>query len=187
MRLAIPLAVALLGLPAIAQQVTDDEKKEGFRALFDGKTFEGWKTSEKTPSSWKIEEGLLVLTGGRSHLFTAQDYEDFVVRFEWRAKMDGYNSGFFVRGKQIQMAQRSVGLLLGSKNTKGVLELHKPTGEWNQWEVSCAGQKLALKVNGKEAWAIEDFAAKAGPIGIEAEGHPLDFRNLRVRPIEKKP
>jgi len=37
--------------------------EEGFRPLFDGKSFDGWKVNENTPKSWKIENGLLVLTG----------------------------------------------------------------------------------------------------------------------------
>jgi len=48
----------------------------------------------------------LILTGGNSHLFTQEEFDNFIVRFEWRPAKKGYNSGFFIRGRsQIQMAQ----------------------------------------------------------------------------------
>jgi hypothetical protein len=157
--------------------------EEGFRPLFDGKSFEGWKVNENTPKSWKIDDGLLDLTGGNSHLFTREEFEDFVVRFQWRAAKKGYNSGFFVRGRQIQLAQGGAGMLFGSTEAKAVPQLHRPPGEWNEWEVSCLGTTLSLKVNGTRAWEISNFQPARRPLGIEAEGHAIEFRNLRIRPI----
>lgn len=176
----------LVGL-ATAQPLTQAEKDQGFVSLFDGQSFDGWKTSKNTPKSWKIENGLLMLLGGNSHLFTSKEYEDFVVRFEWRPARKGYNSGFYLRGgNQIQMAQGGAGMLFNYKNAKAVPKLHKAPGEWNEWEVTCQGSKVGLKVNGTLAWEIDDFKAKKGPLGIEAEGHPIDFRNLRIKEIKGK-
>ncbi len=178
---------ACVGLAA-GQPVSQAEKDEGFVSLFDGKSFDGWKTGPNTPKSWKIDNGLLVLLGGSSHLFTTKEYEDFVVRFEWRPEKKGYNSGFFIRGgNQIQMAQGDAGMLFGyQKTAKAVPKLHKAPGEWNEWEVACQGSKVSLKVNGALAWEIDDFKAKKGPLGIEAEGHHIDFRNLRIKEIKPK-
>jgi hypothetical protein len=159
---------------------------EGFRPLFDGKSFEGWKVDENTAKSWKIDHGLLVLTGGNSHLFTSEEFDDFVVRFEWWPLKKAYDSGFFVRGRQIQMAQGGAGMLFGSKHAKAVPQLHKPPGEWNGWEVSCVGTKLSLTVNGTLAWQIDDFALARRPLGIQAEGHPIEFRNLWVKSLSQR-
>jgi len=168
-----------------AQPVSQAEKDGGFVSLFDAKSFDGWKVNDNTPKSWKIEDGLLVLTGGSSHLFTTKDFEDFIVRFQWRPARKGYNSGFFIRGgNQIQMAQGGAGMLFGNKATKGVPNLHKPPGEWNEWEVTCIGSKVALKVNGTLAWEINDFKAKRGRLGFEAEGHEIAFRNLRIKEVK---
>lgn len=121
----------LFCVPALAQESAEPNKEDGFGSLFDGKSFEGWRVNENTPKSWKIENGLLVLTGGRSHLFTEEPVEDFIIRFEWRPVKKGYNSGFLLRGRQIQMAQRGAGGLFGAEGPKGVPQLHKPPGEWN--------------------------------------------------------
>jgi hypothetical protein len=153
----------------------------GFRPLFDGKSFAGWKVDENTPKSWRIEKGLLVLTGGSSHLFTEESFGDFVVRFQWRALKKGFNSGFLFHGHQIQLADGSAGMLFGRKDAPAAPKLHNPPGQWNEWEVTCAGTKLTLKVNGKLAWKIDNLKPRRTPIGIEAEGHPMEFRNLRIK------
>jgi len=162
--------------PAVAE--------EGFRLLFDGHSLAGWKVTPETPKSWKVENGLLVLTGGSSHLFTEEKFRDFVLRFEWRPHRKGYNSGLFVRGRQIQIADGSAGMLFGSKKAPAVPQLHHPPGQWNAWEVTCTGNRLVLRVNGKTAWEIDDFRPAESPLGIEAEGHPIDFRNLRIKRLD---
>ncbi len=182
----IALAVlTLCSIQASAQEPSREIKEEAFEPLFDGKSFSGWRVNEQTPTSWKIENGLLVLTGGSSHLFTTEPFDDFIVRFEWRPAKKGYNSGFFVRGRQIQMAQGGAGKLFHVESAKAVPELHKPPGEWNEWEVTCVGTTLSLRVNGKPAWEIKDFQPKTGSLGFEAEGHAIDFRNLRIKRVGK--
>jgi hypothetical protein len=193
-RFTVFAALAFFCLPVLAQESAETkpesaakEQEEGFVSLFDGKSFAGWQVNEKTPESWKVENGLLVLTGGRSHLFTKEKFDDFVVRFEWRPVKKGYNSGFFIRGwNQIQMAQGGAGMLFGSKEAKGVPKLHKPPGEWNCWEVTCNGPKLSLKVNGKLAWEIDKFKPVRGPLGVEAEGHAIEFRKMRIKKLSKE-
>lgn len=161
------------------------QAEDGFKPLFDGHSFAGWRVTPQTSESWTIEDGLLKLTGGRSHLFAEEEFGDFVVRFEWRPANKGYNSGFFVRGRQIQMAQSSAGMLFSTDAAPKVPHLHKPPGEWNQWEVTCCGRRLALKVNGQWAWEIEDFQPARGRLGFEAEGHAIDFRNIRIQRLEQ--
>jgi len=172
-------------LAALAQGSAGGPGEAGFRLLFDGKSFDGWRVDQNTPKSWQIAPGVLVLTGGSAHLFTKDSFDDFVVRFEWRPLKQGYNSGFFVRGRQIQIADGQAGMLFGSKDAPAVPNLHKPPGEWNAWEVTCIGRRLSLKVNGTLAWEIGDFKSAPAPLGIEAEGHPIEFRNLRIQAAVK--
>ena len=184
-RCTLVTVFSLLCAAALAQESSKPDKEEGFESLFDGKSFEGWRVNENTPKSWKIENGLLVLTGGRSHLFTKEPFEDFIIRFEWRPVKKGYNSGFLLRGRQIQMAQGGAGALFGPEGPKGVPQMHKPPGEWNEWEVTCIGPDLSLKVNGQPAWEIDNFKLASRPLGIEAEGHCIEFRNMRIKRIPK--
>jgi hypothetical protein len=179
-------ASVLLFLTAtLAAADSGAQKEDGFVPIFDGKSFAGWTTNAGTAKSWKIENGMMVLMGGSNNINTEKKYTDFILRLEWRPHKKGYNSGVFLRGNnQINLAQKAVGQLIGNKGTKAVPELHKEPGQWNEWEVICIGAKVTLQVNGKQAWSIDDFKAKEGTIGLQAEGQPIDFKNLRIKVLK---
>ena len=133
-----------------------DEKKEGFVPMFNGKDFTGWRFGAKTggvrpPSNWRVEDGLIRLSGGGSpHLASQWEYEDFEMRFNWRSGKASYNSGFYVRtgrnvgANQLNLAKGSEGALIGGKatGTKKVPELQKPPTEYSPvtgMMISCGG------------------------------------------------
>lgn len=71
---------------------------KGWISLYDGKSFDGWKFSEK-PGSFKIENGSIVVAGPRSHLYYDGNVMDHNFKnFEVKAQvmtMKGSNSGFY--------------------------------------------------------------------------------------------
>lgn len=103
-----------------------------------------------------------------------------------------YNGGFFVRsGKnvganQLNLAKGSEGAFLGGKveGAKPVGNLQKPPEEWNEWRVLVQGDMIRFTCNGELAWAATGLKPARGYIGLQAEGAPLEFRNLRIREIE---
>ena len=64
-------AVLLLTRAASAQT------EEGFTSLFDGKTFDGWKTAVEHTNTWQVVDGALVAHGERCHLFYVGDPKPF--------------------------------------------------------------------------------------------------------------
>jgi hypothetical protein len=78
--------------------LTKKEKANGWLLLFDGKTLNGWKPSENK-DSWQIEEGAIVTSGDRSHLFyMGEDSKAVFKNFEFMAdvKTDSCsNSGIY--------------------------------------------------------------------------------------------
>jgi hypothetical protein len=179
------------------RQTAKDEPKDEFVSLFNGKDFSGWRFGAssalgKLPKNWSVGDGLIKLAGGGSpHLASQWDYDDFEASFEWRAHKKGYNSGFYVRSgrdvgaNQINLAESDCGHLIGSSSKGGpkVPELQKPVGEWNEWRVRAVGSKLTFWSNGKLAWEVNDFKPARGYLGLQAEGAPIDFRNIRVKEI----
>ncbi|MCI0376300.1 MAG: DUF1080 domain-containing protein [Gemmataceae bacterium] len=182
-----------------AQELSAAEKQEGFISLMNGKDFSGWRFGPEsafteTPKNWKVEEGLIRLSGGGSpHLASQWDFDDFDARFEWRAAKKGYNSGFFVRSSrkigsnQINLAEKAAGNLMGNKNGPGVPELQNPPGQWNEWRVLAQGEKLTFWCNGKQAWEVTNFKTPRGYFGLQAEGAAMDFRNFRVKELGYTP
>jgi len=94
--------------PAKINTLTKEEKKAGWRLLFDGKTFNGWRGigRDHVPNGlWIIENGVIkkVNTGdvkklpdGRpvegGDLMTKDTFENFELTFEWKINKGG-NSG----------------------------------------------------------------------------------------------
>ena len=78
-------------------------EEDGWKVLFDGKTFDGWHEylKEGVSENWKIEDGAMVLyppknrkKGENYNLITDDTYTDFVLSTEWRISAAG-NSGIF--------------------------------------------------------------------------------------------
>jgi hypothetical protein len=182
---------------ARSQELSADEAKEGFVSLFNGKDLTGWRFGETTPTlqtlppNWKVEDGVIKLSGGNSpHLASRREFADFDVRLQWRAMRDRYNSGFFIRSgrdvkaNQINLSQSAVGKLMsGADGGNPVPELQKPVGEWNDWRVVAVGDRVTFWCNGRRAWEVSDFKDRRGYLGLQAEGAPMEFRNIRIKEL----
>ncbi len=97
----------------VRNQLTDEEKAEGWVLLFDGKTTDGWRGAhlEAFPGKgWKIEDGILTVeasTGGESanggDIVTTGEYSAFELSVDFRIT-EGANSGikYFVTESEKQ-------------------------------------------------------------------------------------
>ena len=186
-----------LSPPAAGGELTDEEKDAGFVSMFNGADFNGWRftgeESENPPENWSVEGGVIKLTGGgKPHLGTVYEFANFEMRFEWRAKREKYNGGFFIRspknlGKnQLNLAQGSAGQFIGGnlQGSKGVPDLQHVVGEWNEWRVLVLDEMVTFWCNGQLAWKGTGLQPEKGYIGLQAEGAPLEFRNLRIRQMK---
>lgn len=158
-------------------------------------------------NQWKLEKetGFIVCEGNRGHEWLRYDKEltNFIVHVEWRFDkvegLKGYNSGVFVRndldGRVWNQAQVSEQVFLfGQTLSHGNLSpmfktsppkvnpLH-PIGEWNTYEIRCAGPKITLWVNGEMAGEISVPEVPKGYFGLEAEGYRIAFRNIKLKTL----
>ena len=63
----------------------------------------------------------------------------------------------------------------------------KPSPEWNHYRVECIDGDISLAVNGKVVTRGHRASPRKGYIGLESEGSPAEFRNLRVRELPSPP
>ena len=56
----------------------------------------------------------------------------------------------------------------------------KPPGEWNRVEIVSRGGALTVSLNGVQVATSEPTELKRGRIGFQAEGFPVEFRNVTV-------
>ncbi len=140
------LAVALgliITIPVFSQKantLTSKEKKEGWKLLFDGQSFDGWRQCNGTamPSNWEIEdESMKVFLGeGKKEgqgangdiIFEDAKFKNFELSIDWKASPKA-NSGIFyyvqeVPGKPIYFAAPEVQVLDNKDATDNKIDSH---------------------------------------------------------------
>src|SRR5687767_417078 len=65
--------------------------EKDFKPLFDGKTLNGWKLSEKKAGNYIVKNGLLICPKNGGDLFTEKEYSDFVLRLQFKLTKGGNN------------------------------------------------------------------------------------------------
>ena len=85
----IAIILSLTATVAIAQKsnfLTKSEKQNGWRLLFDGKTFNGWQ--KLTDTGWLISRGELMAqsftNGGHKDIITTEQFGNFELIFEFK-------------------------------------------------------------------------------------------------------
>ncbi len=72
------------------------EPPPGFTSLFNGKDLSGWKVPAGDNGHWKVLDGVIDYDArseapGQKHLWTADEFGDFVLRIDWRIKETPYS------------------------------------------------------------------------------------------------
>jgi hypothetical protein len=103
MRLVALLLLAATLPAADLNVLTAEERREGFRLLFNGKSFANWKDPAKKDvpnNAWVIQDGTLktVVQGNKysEDLITEKQYANFDLKFDWKINAKG-NTGLKYR------------------------------------------------------------------------------------------
>jgi hypothetical protein len=83
---------------ASVNTLTEQEKADGWKLLFDGKSAAGWNSwKTKQPlelGAWSVTDGALTLSKGGGDVYTAEAFENFELELEWKT---AGNSGLLIR------------------------------------------------------------------------------------------
>lgn len=196
-----------------AQTVDTAVVPTGKIALFDGKTFAGWSFvsfNPKTPASalWSVRDGVIVCVGKPDgYARTLQRYRDYQLHLEWRFPTAPGNSGAFVHisGEdkvwatclEVQLKSGEAGQVRCNGGSK-VAELtpaseiavsrsgpdsEKPVSVWNRCDIVCRGDTVTVHINGALQNKVTGASVRAGAIGLQSEGTPVEFRNIVIEPL----
>jgi 3-keto-disaccharide hydrolase len=179
-------ALFALAISAIAQDkpATDD----GFAALFDGKTLDGWQGGK---DGYLIKDGAIVSQPkGSGNLYTVKEYGDFHLKFEFKLT-PGANNGIGLRqpmggdpayvGMEIQVLDDTSDKYKDIKDYQhhgsvyGIVPAKpghlKPVGEWNSEEIILKGKQIKVILNG-ETIVEADLEKASTPKTIDGREHP---------------
>jgi len=81
--------------------LTDAEKADGWRLLFDGTTTTGWRDYGKPTLSggWVVQDGALTRTGAGGDIISNDEFKNFELSIDWKIEPGG-NSGIFYRASE---------------------------------------------------------------------------------------
>jgi hypothetical protein len=60
---------------------------------------------------------------------------------------------------------------------------NKEPGEWNHYRIVANNGSLRLHVNGREVSGGDEANYRKGYLGLESEGAPIEFRNIRIKEL----
>lgn len=144
-------------------------QKKDFVPLFNGQDFTGWSMAEQFGERYRIENGTLICpAGARGRLMTEQQYQDFILRLEFKLS-PGANNGIALRAPMFAQASRfGMEVQLLDDNAPEYQNLRptqycgsiysiypakrgavKKPGEWNRMEITCKGRTVKVVLNGK--------------------------------------
>lgn len=168
----LSIAVLLSGnlsAKTIDNQLTTEEKKNGWTLLFNGKDMSQWRNfkSDSLSQNWVVDNNTMSLTKGGGDILTKKAYQNFELKIDWKISEVG-NSGIFVladeRGKYIYSHAPEVQIIdnerhadtdIDSHLSGSIYDLvaappsaHKPAMQWNTVRIKLLNNHLQIWQNG---------------------------------------
>jgi len=191
--------------PALPERDDGSWKRGDPVVLFDGRDLGRWEAVPPAHlSGWVVKDGALTALPGAVDLISDKKFSNFVVDAEYRIEPHS-NSGIGLRGRyEVQIADdadrpvsnRASGSILGRIAPTSNAE--RPAGEWQMLVARLVGREVTVIVNGirvinrqsiegPTTIALDTNEAEPGPILLQGNRGPVEFRRIVVYPLSKRP
>src|ERR1700730_9690616 len=167
--------------------------------LFNGSNLNGWHALGE--NQWMAESGILRSPRSGSNLVTDETFTDFNLHIEFRYPK-GSNSGVYLRGRyevQIEDSKGNeplndqLGAVYGFLSPSDMMA--KDPGEWQTYDITLVGRMVTVSANGKTVifnqeipgitgGAINSKEGEPGPLLIQGDHGPIEFRNIILTPAK---
>jgi hypothetical protein len=171
--------------------------------LFNHKDLSGWQgLIPNLALGWEVKDGAMANAAGANNLVSEQSFWNFKLHVEYRVG-EHSNSGIGLRGRyEVQILEdygkppnlHSNGALYSriapSENAS------KLPGEWQAYDIRLVGRQVTVVLNDRKVidkGEIEGLTAiagnadegKPGPIILQGDHGPVEFRNIVLTPLVK--
>jgi hypothetical protein len=180
--------------------------EDGYRIL----TLADFDAFAAEEGTWTESDNALRCTGKpKGYLYSKDSFQNFTLRLSYRfprpdnlpdeTKFKG-NTGFLVyisgepkiwpvclevQGKHVEMGAIKENGGAQKPEVQDHQDIRQqarqPVGQWNELEVVSREGALTVTLNGQEVARSQPAFLSSGAIGIQAEEHPFEVRNLRIR------
>ena len=165
--------------------------------LFNGKNLDGWKAMGT--NQWVVENGVLRSPKSGANLVSERQFDDFKLHIEFRYPK-GSNSGVYLRGRYEVQVEDSYGMAPLPDLFSAVYGFLPPNemaarkaGEWQSFDITLAGRRVTVIANGKKViadqvipgitgGALNSKEGEPGPILIQGDHGPVEYRNIVITP-----
>jgi hypothetical protein len=164
-----------------------------------------------TAAEFTVRDGVIHLSGQLGYIHTKKVYSDYKLEAEWRWPGEPSNSGIFSRVQpeyaalpecfECQLKNGSAGDIVGlggaktaetAADPKEIVVMaklkpssEKPAGEWNYAEIVCSGDEITITINGIVQNPATGLSLSEGYVGLQSEGGPVEFRNVKLTPLNR--
>jgi len=169
--------------------------------LFSGTSLDGWHAVGRGENQWTAVAGVLKNPKSGVNLATDRQFDDFKLHLEFRVPKES-NSGVYLRGRYELQIDDAAGLDPSSHHLGGVYgfiapseNVAKPAGEWQAMDVTFVGRMLTYELNGTTiicnreipgitGGALDSAEAEPGPLLLQGDHGPVDYRNIVITPAK---
>lgn len=178
-------------------RLSPEELAAGWILLFDGETLFGWQPNNQ--ANWHVTDGAIAVSEGQQGLLnTTSEFADYQLKLEFRANKTT-NSGVFLRtaAKPTDPASDCYELNIAADDNPfptGSFVKRQPcgdghtTGQWQAYDVTVDGGHFVIELDGHVVLDYTDpKPVRRGFIGLQLNQGPVEFRNIKLRPLGLKP
>jgi hypothetical protein len=153
-------------------------------------------------NQWTVTRGILSSPKSGANLVTDGKYTDFKLHIEFRYPK-GSNSGVYLRGRHELQIEDNFGSEPASDRFGGIygfispsVMAARPPGQWQSYDITLIGRMVTVVANGKPiivdreipgitGGALDSREGEPGPIMLQGDHGPVDFRNITLTPVRR--
>jgi hypothetical protein len=167
--------------------------------LFNGKDLNGWHALGE--NQWVAENGILRSPRSGANLVTDKSFTDFKLHIEFRYQKES-NSGVYLRGRyEVQIADSKgkeplvdeLGAVYGFLAPSEQVAIE--AGAWQSYDITLIGRMVTIIANGKQiicnqtipgitGGALNSREGEPGPLYLQGDHGPVEFRNILLTPVK---